>query len=125
VTGFTKRKITVIAALVVALGAIGGGAAIAGSGSDAAEKPVVGSAGGGRGDDDATEKAISGSALDQAKATALAHTGEGTVTGTEIDDEESYYEVEVTLDNGRQVDVQLDEAFNVVGSENDGQENED
>ena len=47
-------------------------------------------------------------------------TGGGRVTGSEIDDEESKYEIEVTRDNGDQVDVQLDEHFNVVGSENDG-----
>ena len=47
---------------------------------------------------------------------ALAETGGGTVTGTEVGDEESYYEVEVTRDDGSQVDVQLDESFAVVGS---------
>jgi hypothetical protein len=41
------------------------------------------------------------------------------VTETEVGDEESYYEVEVTLDDGRQVDVQLDERFAVVGSSQD------
>jgi uncharacterized membrane protein YkoI len=66
-------------------------------------------------DDDATERAITGSALDRASQVALAHLGEGRVTDTEVRDEESYYEVEVTLDDGRQVDVQLDEEFNVVG----------
>ena len=48
-------------------------------------------------------------------ALALAATGGGRVTGTEVGDEESYYEVEVTLDDGSQVDVQLDESFHVVG----------
>ena len=33
------------------------------------------------------------------------------MTGTEVGDEESYYEIEVTLDDGRQVDVQLDESL--------------
>ena len=33
---------------------------------------------------------------------------------------ESYYEIEVILDNGRQVDVQLDESFAVVGTEDEG-----
>jgi hypothetical protein len=42
------------------------------------------------------------------------------VTETEVGDEESLYEVEVTLDDGTQVDVQLDEDFNVVGDESDG-----
>ena len=62
---------------------------------------------------------ITGDALDTASAAALAHIGEGRVTETEIEDEDSYYEVEVTLDDGSQVDVQLDEAFNVVGTEHE------
>lgn len=85
---------------------------------------VVGSLAGGTGiaiavgsDDDATEVPISGDALTKASAAALAHTGEGRVTGTEAGDEESAYEVEVTLDDGTQVDVQLDESFSVVGTE--------
>ncbi len=59
------------------------------------------------------------SALDRASAAALAHTGGGRVTGTEVGDEESYYEVEVTRADGSQVDVQLDKGFNVVGAEGD------
>ncbi|MDH3500150.1 MAG: PepSY domain-containing protein [Acidimicrobiia bacterium] len=62
---------------------------------------------------------ITGSALESASAAALDHLGEGTVTETEVGDEESMYEVEVTLSDGRQVDVQLDEGFHVVGSEAD------
>ena len=58
--------------------------------------------------------------IEKASAAALDHLGEGTVTDTEVGDEESYYEVEVTLDDGRQIDVQLDEDFNVVGTEDDG-----
>ncbi len=61
--------------------------------------------------------AISGSALDQASAAALDATGEGSVSGTEVGDEESYYEVEVTLDDGSEVDVQLNRDFSVVGEE--------
>jgi uncharacterized membrane protein YkoI len=76
-------------------------------------------------DDDADETPITGAALDQASAAALAHTGEGRVTGTEVGDEESYYEVEVTLDDGTQVDVQLDEAFRVVSGEADDDTAED
>jgi uncharacterized membrane protein YkoI len=72
------------------------------------------------GDDDATDKPIPNSALAQAKKAALAETGGGRVTGTEINDEQSKYEVEVTLDNGTQVDVQLDDHFKVVGTETDG-----
>jgi len=66
------------------------------------------------GDPGETDTAITGDALAQASAAALEYTGEGTVTGTEVGDEESYYEVEVTLENGNQVDVQLDEGFAVV-----------
>jgi uncharacterized membrane protein YkoI len=76
-------------------------------------------------DDDGTETPISGDALDQASEAALAHTGGGRVTETEVGDEESYYEVEVTLDDGSQVDVQLDEQFNVVGGESDSDDGAD
>jgi hypothetical protein len=76
------------------------------------------------GDDDATEKPITGSALDRAKAAALADTP-GRVTGTEAGDEEGAYEVEVTRSDGSQVDVHLDSDFNVIGTEGDGNEQED
>lgn len=72
-------------------------------------------------DDDATEVPITGEALDHASSVALDHTGEGRVTGTEEGDEDSYYEVEVTLDDGSQVDVQLDEQFKVVTSKADSE----
>ena len=74
---------------------------------------------------DDSESPITGAALDQASAAALDHTGEGRVTETEVGDEESYYEVEVTLDDGSQVDVQLDEQFNVVGDEADNESEAD
>jgi uncharacterized membrane protein YkoI len=63
---------------------------------------------------------ITGSALDTASAAALEYTGGGRVTGTEVGDEEGYYEIEVTLDDGRQVDVHLDENFNVLSQVADG-----
>ena len=68
-----------------------------------------------------TDQPISGPALDRATTAALAYTGGGRVTDTEAGDEDSYYEVEVTLPDGRQVDVQLDQNFNVVGSNPDEQ----
>jgi len=71
----------------------------------------------GVGDDN--ESPITGSALDKASAAALEETGGGRVTETEVGDEESYYEVEVTLDDGSQVDVQLDKSFTVVSSSAD------
>jgi uncharacterized membrane protein YkoI len=68
---------------------------------------------------DDSESPITGPALERASAAALAHTGGGRVTDTEVGDEESYYEVEVSLDGGRQVDVQLDENFRVVSDSAD------
>ena len=90
-------------------------AAVAG----AAAIPAAASAGNG-GDGNEVDTPITGADLDRATAVALDHLGEGRVTETEVGDEESYYEVEVTLDNGNEVDVQLDEQFNVVGTEDDG-----
>ena len=55
----------------------------------------------------------------QAKTAALESTGGGQVTETEVGDEESYYEVEVTRDDGSQVDVQLDRSFLLVGQSAD------
>ncbi|MDQ4039736.1 MAG: PepSY domain-containing protein, partial [Actinomycetota bacterium] len=70
----------------------------------------------GGGQDDA-DTPITGSALEQASAAALDHVGEGQVSGTEVGDEEGYYEVEVTLDDGSAVDVHLDADFTVRGTE--------
>jgi hypothetical protein len=102
-----NRRTKTITALVVA-GSLAAVAGIAmGAGRDDAEAPI-------RGD-----------ALDRASAAALAHTGGGRVTDTEVGDEEGYYEVEVTLDGGSQVDVHLDRDFNVIGQETEGSEGGD
>ena len=103
----TKRN-KVIAAGAGVLALVAGGVGIATAGSD--------------GD---SEQQISGDSLAKAEAAALEHTGGGTVTDTEQGDEESYYEVEVTLDDGSQVDVQLDRSFEVVGDEAEGVGEED
>jgi uncharacterized membrane protein YkoI len=76
------------------------------------------------GDDDATETPITGTALTRATAAALDETGGGRVTGTEVNDEEGKYEVEVTLDNGKQVDVHLDEHFAVIGQKADSRDDD-
>jgi uncharacterized membrane protein YkoI len=98
-----KKRIVIAVAAIAALG--GAGTAIAGAASG--------------GDDNGTDKAITGSALNQASAAALKATGGGKVTETEVGDEESYYEVEVTRGDGSQVDVQLDRGFNLVGQKVD------
>src|SRR4051812_42613549 len=50
--------------------------------------------------DDGDGSPITGDALAKATEAALAVTGGGTVTQTEVGDEESYYQVEVTLADG-------------------------
>ena len=100
------RKRTIIVITTVAALAAGGTAIAAGAR-----------------DDDATERPISGDALEEAEAAALADTP-GRVIGTEVGDEESFYEVEVTRPDGSQADVQLDREFRVVSSATDD-ENED
>lgn len=85
---------------------------------------TVGTAGALSGDDDAQDRPIPASQLEQAEKAALEETGGGKVTETEVDDEESKYEVEVTLDDGTQVDIQLDEDFHFVGTESDGTDDE-
>jgi len=72
-----------------------------------------------------TDTPITGDALSRAGDAALAETGGGSVTGTEVGDEESYYEVEVTLADGSQVDVQLDESFTVVSQKADDETDRD
>ena len=99
-----KRKGKWIVGAVLSAALIGGGTgiALAATGGDDNEIP------------------ISGVALEKASAAALAYTGEGKVTDTEVGDEDGYYEVEVTLDNGKQTDVHLDKDFKVLGSKVDG-----
>ena len=94
-----RRKAIVIAATVLAIGATSAGIAIA-AGSDG-------------------EKPITGSALAKAKAAALEHTGGGTVVETEVGDDGAAYGVEVRLDDGSEVEVELDGDFNVIGEEPD------
>ena len=98
----TSRRAAVLVSTVGLLGVVGAGSAIA------------------AGNDDADETQITGRALELASAAALAETGGGEVTATEVEnDRESAYEVEVTLDNGSQVDVELDEDFTVVRADVD------
>jgi hypothetical protein len=54
--------------------------------------------------------------LVRAGEAALEETGGGRVIDRELGDQQSAYEIEVILDDGRHVDVQLDESFAVVGT---------
>jgi uncharacterized membrane protein YkoI len=70
--------------------------------------------------DDAPDVPITGTDLERASEAALAETGGGEVVDSEVEDEENGYEVEVNLDDGRQIEVQLDADFAVVStSENE------
>ena len=101
-----SRRTKAIIGTVALVGAVVGGTAVAASGSS---------------DDDGFETPITGVEYEKATAAALSFLGEGTVTETEIGDEESLYEVEVTLADGSQVDVQLDESFTVISADPDSE----
>jgi hypothetical protein len=67
-----------------------------------------------------------GASADKARSVALEQVN-GRATGTEVGDEEGYYEVEIARDDGSQVDVHLDRNFNVLDTpvDHEGHENED
>ena len=90
-------------------GAVLAGVLVAGGGGIAVATSAVA-------DDD---QPLTGSTYDRAVAAALEHTGGGTVTETEAGDDGAAYGVEVLLPDGRQVEVNLDENFNVIGQEDD------
>lgn len=92
-----KRSIIITIGAVATVGALTvGTAVIATQGGDDSEAPIT------------------GDALQKATDAALEHLGGGRVTDTEVGDEDSLYEVEVTRSDGSQVDVQLDANFAVV-----------
>ena len=76
-------------------------------------------------DDEEVDVAITGSDLEKASAAALAYIGEGRVTDSEVGDEEGAYEIEITLKNGDEVDVHLDENFRVLSTEYENSIDED
>ena len=91
-----RRKRWILAGTLAALAVGGGSLGIANATSGDAERPIT------------------GPALERASAAALAAVGPGHVSETEVGDEDGYYEVEVTLDRGGQVDVHLNEDFTVA-----------
>jgi hypothetical protein len=96
------RRTKWIAGGAVALAVVGGGTGIA---------IATGAM-----DDD---EPLTGSALEQATAAALEYTGGGTVVETEAGDDGAAYGVEIRLADGRVVEVNLDQDFNVIGDEAD------
>ena len=95
----TKTKVALIAGAAVAALAVGTGVGIAASG-----------------DGDAP---LTGSELERATEAALAQTGGGTVTETEVGDGGAAYGVEVRMPDGRVVEVALDADFHVIGADAD------
>ena len=68
---------------------------------------------------ESSEQQATGPGIEKAKSVALEHTNGGRVTGTEVGDEEGYYEIEVTREDGSQVDVHLDRDFAVLSAPTD------
>jgi hypothetical protein len=95
-----KRTLIVISGIAVL--AAGGAAIATAAGGGDSSKPVP-----------------AGADRDRAEAVALKQTGGGRVTGTEINDEEGAYEIEVTKADGTQVDVHLDSSFHVLNAQAD------
>lgn len=78
---------------------------------------VAASVGFAGGSDD--ERSLRGSNYDRATAAALQHVGEGTVIEAEPGDGDAAYEVGIRLDDGSEVEVNLDSDFNVIDSAGD------
>lgn len=102
-----QRRTRLIAGAVLALlvAGVGAGAAVAAGADD--------------------DTPLTGSTLERASAAALQATGGGTVTETEAGDDGAAYGVEVRMPDGREVEVNLDEAFAVIGQEDDSEDGGD
>ncbi len=99
-----KKLIVATTVALMLLGGAGVAAFAAGSGSE-----------GSSGDSEQS----TGPGMDRAKSVALEQVN-GRVTATEFQDEEGYYEVEVTKPDGTQFDVHLDKNYNVLDVQSDG-----
>lgn len=77
-----------------------------------------------KGQDEQSDEPVTGAAASRAKKAAAAETG-GMPRRVERDNEKgATYEVEVTLAGGKQVDVRLDDQFNVVSVDRDDEQDE-
>lgn len=106
-----KKKIGIASLAIAGVAALGiGGAAVAGTA--------------GFGDD--TDKPLTGSTLDRASSAAVDAVGGGDVTTAETnDDRGSAYEVEVRRADGSEIDVHLDNDFNVVRQDVEAEDRDD
>ena len=96
------RTLVIAAAVVAMLLALGGAGIAYANGGD-------------------SEEQLTGPEADEAKSAAIAAVGGGTVTEVERDDGNGTgaFEVEVTRNDGSQLEVHLDGDYNVVGQEAD------
>jgi hypothetical protein len=96
-----RRRTKLVAVATAALAVIGTGVG-------------VGVAAGG--DDDAP---LRGATYERAKAAALQHAGGGSVIESERSDDGAAYEVGIRRADGSQIEVELSDRFEVVGTEGD------
>ena len=102
-----RKKTLWIAGAAAAAVALGGAAVAAASTTPGDDQP------------------LSGTALQQAGDAAIARTGPGTVVSAETENEaNASYEVDVRLNNGDRVEVNLNGSFEVVGVEGPGQDDD-
>ena len=96
------RTLVIAAAVVAMLVALGGAGIAYANGTD-------------------SEEQVTGPDAEKAKSAAIAEVGGGTVTEVERDDGNGTgaFEVEVTRDDGSQLEVHLDGDYNVVGQQAD------
>ena len=115
------RKLALVAAFILALGALVAGIAIAAGGGDgtqagnppASESRTDDDDGPGEAED--SDESLTGSPAERAGAAALAATGGGTLLEVERgDDGASAYEVEIRRADGSVAEVLLDRSFNVL-----------
>lgn len=71
------------------------------------------------------DESLTGKTYDRATEAALEHVGGGEVIETEVGDGGVAYGVEIRHDEGSVVEVELDENFEVIGTENDEDDGED
>lgn len=91
-----RTKLLIGGGTLVAVLAVGTGVGIAASGDD--------------------DRPLTGTALERATEAALEHVGGGTVLETEAGDGGAAYGVEIRLDDGSVVEVELDRDFQVAGA---------
>ncbi|MGH2774082.1 MAG: PepSY domain-containing protein [Actinomycetota bacterium] len=99
-----KRKLMAGAVTVLAVLSVGTGVGIASSRDD--------------------DQPIAGLSRQRAIEAALEHVGQGTVIETEMGDDGAAYGVEIRLDDGSVVEVELDENFDVTGTAQDDDSDE-